>query len=279
MAGPAGGGVTGATYVIGSGWWCSDVPERSINPRRGLGGDDSIRAVGFFRIWLDSIRRTTRPAAVVVVDSHSPTKPARSARDEVVWVELPFNAKHATDHLGQWSGWTRSVILSGQYALMSDAEYFVYVEQDCVLVGEGIVEHCIARMTRGLMVGSGAGTPQPLQQSFFILHRRALARFLDNLIALRAPDRELSPEWKFVCASWRPLVIAANLGLLRRPRLSRLAWRLARRFFYDELPVGSGRVRPLPEDAPYFYFQHATAEEIERHAHGPTGDDPPAEAS
>lgn len=249
-------------YVIGSGWWCADTDERSINPERKLLGDDAIRGVAFFRIWLASIRRCTSPTAIVVIDSHSPVKPDPELRAEAAWVELPFNAKHSTNHVGQWSGWLRSVLLSGHYALNSDADYFVYVEQDCLLQGKGIIEHCIAHMTTGLMFGSGTGTPQPLQQSFFIIQRQRLARFLDNLVSLRMSDRDLSPEWKFVYASWRPLVLASNLGLLKYSGARHLALWIARRFFYDQLPIGSGRTRPLPASPRYLYFQHGTSEEF-----------------
>jgi len=250
-------------YLIGSGWWCSDADERSINPNRKLLGDDGIRAAGFFRVWLDSVSRCTAPASIVVIDSQAPVKPDPTLRAQVAWIELPFNAKHSTNHVGQWSGWMRSVLMSGHYALNSDADYFVYVEQDCLLQGEGIIEHCIAQMTTDLVFGSGEGTPQPLQQSFFIVRRRSLARFLDNLVALRATDRDLAPEWKFVFATWRPLVVAANLGLLERRVIRQLVLRIARRFFYDHLPVGAGRTRPIPTKDHYYYFQHGTAEELE----------------
>jgi len=249
-------------YVIGSGWWCADTDERSVNPERKLLGDEAIRGVTFFRIWFDSLRRCTSPMAIAVVDSNSPVKPDLSLREEVFWLELPLNAKHSTNHVGQWSGWMRSVLLSGHYALNSDADYFVYVEQDCLLQGDGIIEHCIEHMKKDLMFGSGEGTPQPLQQSFFILRRQGLGRFLDNLVSLRKTDRDLTPEWKFIYASWRPLVVASNLGLLENPRVRRLALRLARRFFFDHLPVGTGRVRPLPSGARFLYFQHGTSEEL-----------------
>ena len=255
-------------YLIGSGWWCSDADERSVNPERKLLGDDGIRAGDFFRVWRESIRRCTSPAAIVVIDSRSPVKPDSALRAEVVWVELPFNAKHSTKHVGQWSGWMRSVLLSGHYAVISDADYFVYVEQDCLLQGKGIIEHCIAHMSADLMFGSGKGTPQPVQQSFFIVRRRVLARFLDNLVALRATDRNLSPEWKFVYASWWPFVVASNLGLLKYAPLRLLALRIAQRFFYDHLPIGAGRARPLPTDAPYLYFQHGTSEELAAYVAG-----------
>jgi hypothetical protein len=176
---------------------------------------------------------------------------------------LPFNAKHATEHLGQWSGWTRSVLLSGHYALNTDADYFVYIEQDCLLQGNGIVDYCISVMTKDLMFGPGDGTPQPLQQSFFIVRRRSLRRFLNNLASLCATDRDLPPEWKFIFSCWRPMVLGANLGIWKRRSIRRVAHRVARCFFYDPLPIGSGRARPIPTNNAYYYFQHGTTEDIE----------------
>lgn len=250
-------------YLIGSGWWCADGDERSANPARALIGDDGIREVEFFSVWLDSIRRCTTPVTIAVIDSHAPVKPDPALRAEVAWVELPFNAKHSVNHVGQWSGWMRSVLMSGHYALNSDADYFVYVEQDCLLEGAGIIEHCISQMTTDLMFGNGEGTPQPLQQSFFIVSRKGLAQFLHNLFSLRASDRDLSPEWKFVYASWWPLVMAYNLGLLKYHRMNRLALRIARRFLYNHLPIVGGRTRPLASGANYLYFQHGTSKELE----------------
>jgi hypothetical protein len=250
------------SYIVGSGWWCSGFDESSTNPNRKLLGDERIRAVGFFKLWFDSIRRCTSPANIVVIDSHSPIKPNPELRSGVAWVELPFNAKHSTNHIGKWSGWTRSVLMSGHFALNSDVDYFVYVEQDCLLEGKKIIEHCISHMKTDLMFGSGEGTPQPLQQSFFIVRRNRLAQFMYNLVCLNSDDRDLSPEWKFVYASWWPLVAASNIGLLKHRRARELALRVARRFFYDHLPIGAGRSRPLPIGAQHLYFQHGTSEEL-----------------
>jgi hypothetical protein len=249
-------------YVIGSGWWCSASDDRNINPSRKLLGDDKIRDVEFFDIWLGSIRNVACPEKIVVIDSNSPVKPEIRLRKAVSWVELPLNAKHSTNHTGQWSGWMRSVLLGGHYALVSDAEYFVYVEQDCLLAGEGIIEHCIAGMTTDFMFGSGDGTPQPIQQSFFIIRRRALARFLHNLVRLNKTDRDLPPEWKFVFSTWSGFVLASNLGLLRWHFTRSIVKYISKRIFYDELPIGSGRARPLPKTERYFYFQHGTSEDI-----------------
>jgi len=251
-------------YVIGSGWWSAGEDTDAVNPLRSGLGDQSIRRAPFFEIWLESIRRNTSPEAIAVVDSAAPEKPAAHLREGIAWLELPFNAKHSTDHLGRWSGWTRSVMLSGQYALLSDAEYFVYVEQDCLLAGRGIVERCIAAMTRDFMFGDGAGTPQPLQQSFFIVRRRALPAFLRNLAELREADSALSPERKFLLATSTLLVRARNAGLLG-PRLMRRLVRLAPGRRYDLLPIGSGRARPIPVEAPHYYFQHGSQDELDRY--------------
>lgn len=251
-----------SSYCIGSGWWCSDTDEALVNPKRKLLGAPSVRAVGFFQIWLESIKRVTSPASIVIVDSCSPVKPAEHLRDNIAWIDLPFNARHSVDHLGRWSGWMRSVLVAGQYALASDAEYFVYVEQDCLLSGAGIIEHCILTMRTGTMFGSGQGTPQPIQQSFFIVRRDRLAAFLKNLSDIKPDDRDFAPEWKFVCATWRPLVIMCNLGFLRTKSARKLAYAVARIFFFEFLPVGSGRTRPLPVDARYWYFQHGNAIEV-----------------
>ncbi|WP_299546536.1 hypothetical protein [uncultured Tateyamaria sp.] len=253
------------TYVIGSGWWCSQEPDSRVNPKRGKLGTNKQREVEFFQIWLNNIKNYTSPSSIAVVDSASPIKPDSELRAQTTWIELPFNARHATDHIGQWSGWLRSVLMSGQYALATEADYFVYVEQDCLLKGERIIDRCLEDMRTGLMFGDGEGTPQPLQQSFFLIGRARLGSFLKNLSDIKARDSEISPEWKFVFASWRPFVLCANMGLLTRRKTRARVVRIARRFFFDDLPMGVGRSRPVPFDATYYYFQHGSEEEITQH--------------
>lgn len=253
------------SYVIGSGWWSSEASSEEVNPARKKVGDPYIRSVAFYDHWIESIDRCCDPQRIIVVDSNAPQKPAPEKRQRVEWVSLPFNAKHSTDHLGQWSGWMRSVIVSASYAIATECDYYVYVEQDCLLKGAGIVEHCIARMPSGIAFGSGEGTPQPLQQSFFIIRKDRLPGFVANLCALRMRDLDLSPEWKFLCASWTPFVAAANRGLFSKRSVRKRAIRYAAGRHFDFLDIGSGRARPIPQSSPHYYFQHGSREEVDQY--------------
>jgi hypothetical protein len=247
------------SYIIGSGWWSAGGDE--FDTRRKRHGDASTRRADFHRLWYSAIDRFTDPERIVIVDSASPEKPVLRADDRLVWIELPTNAGHPTNHTGHLSGWTLSVVVGLTYALSSEADHFVYIEQDALVFGDGFVERCIAAMTTPFMFGSGHGTPQPLQQSVFLIRRDGFVPFLARLLSI--PDRcqDLSPESKFLWASSRlPLWL---LPLARQRTTSRLAqrWMLHFRSF-DELPFGPGRARPLDRDAEHFTFQAGEADEL-----------------
>ncbi|ABV94596.1 hypothetical protein Dshi_2863 [Dinoroseobacter shibae DFL 12 = DSM 16493] len=252
--------------VVGSGWWSSERAFSDEFPDRKELGDAMIRSVPFFELWLESVTSSVAASEIVVVDSAAPLKPAPELRDKVRWIELPFNARHSTNHVGGWSGWTRSVLVSGNYALASDCEFFVYVEQGCLLKGDGLAEACIAAMTADHMFGSGAGTPQPLQQSLFVVRGAALSRFLGNLAKLKYRDCDMAPEWKFVWATSATLTWLANIGIFQSKLTRKIGFKLARLSgALCFLPFGSGRARPIPFDAPHCYFQHGTSAEIARY--------------
>ncbi len=252
-------------YIVGSGWWSTEESNTVVNPKRKNVGDPFIRSVDFFDHWLSSVRRYSAPQSIIVVDSNSPQKPSLDRREGVQWVSLPFNAKHSTDHVGVWCGWTRSVIVSATYAMAADCEYFVYVEQDCLLKGDGIIEACVSQMKTGVMFGCGNGTPQPIQQSLFVISAKRLPRFVSNLCSIKLRDCDLSPEWKFLCATWRPFVFVANLGLFKHKRVRKLAYRLAKNRLFEFLPFGVGRNRPIPFEKEMYYFQHGSLEEVHRY--------------
>lgn len=254
-------------YVIGSGWWCAE--EAPWPAGRKKLGDDLIRSAGFHSLWYAGVNRFTDPGKILIVDSASPVRPPAHPEDPRFEVlSLDRNYGHAISCETRFSGYTRSCMLGVAYAWLCDADYFVYVEQDCLLYGEGILERAIGRMKHDFMFGDGTGTPQPLQQSLFIIARPAFRSFLDALDDLRGGDREVAPEIKFSRLRWD--LPPAWVGRRQSKAWHKLTWR----FWYDRLPFGYGRVRPLDWNQPHFYFQHGSREEVSRYCEM-TGFPPP----
>ncbi|QJR81981.1 hypothetical protein CA267_015080 [Alteromonas pelagimontana] len=256
-------------YVITSGWWCGEVEQE----QRVRYGSEEIRSVAFFKKWKKSIFDNTSPIQIMVVDSHSPTKPTRDELEGIEFLSITENPGHSTNHTGKYCGYMRSIIMGVTYASLCDVDYWVYVEQDALLQGEGIIEECISQMTKPFMFGSAKGVPQLIQQSFIIIRKDGFEPFLRHLNELDYPDSELPPETKFVLAA-SPLLRMLPVSLFKgsknpsafRKMLRRLVRFLVARFKgYDELPVGYGRARPIKFEDKYLYFQHATEEELAKY--------------
>ncbi len=248
-------------YVIGTGWWCGSADGSGDRPLAK--GDEIIRGVEFHRLWYAAIDGFTRPGKIFMVDSASPVRPPLNPEDpRIEYVRLDHNAGHSSVHTGRYAGWTRSVLLGIQYANLCQADYFVYVEQDALVFGEGIVEAAITAMRRPFMFGHPGNTPQPLQQSFFVIRRDGFEPFLRRYAAVRSADSRVAPEKKFALAS-SPLLgmLPEFLFYTRSPTASPLSRLLGR---YDLLPFGYGRNRPLQFAEPHFYFQHGSGDEIRR---------------
>ncbi|SDV48608.1 hypothetical protein [Chitinasiproducens palmae] len=257
------------SYVITSGWWCGEKSER--NEKRVEYGSPTIREKQFFSTWYDSINRNSSPEKILIVDSASPTLPDLPPDARLELLRLNENGGHATSHVGHLSGFTRAVVAGLAYALACEVDYWVYVEQDAILKGEGIIEYALGNLSRGIAFGNGIGTPQPIQQSVMIVRKDHIARFINALTGIRARDAEISPEVKFAMAA-TPLTRFLPEFIFRAP--SRIEWagrlhaRLIRVFFrtlrgYDYLPYGYGRSRPIDFSQPFYYFQHGSDEELE----------------
>lgn len=242
------------TYLISSGWWCSEV-----DTRQHRFGNDIIRTAQFHKLWHQSIDRYTDPTEIFIIDSASPIKPESTTDPRLRFLSLRVNGKHATDCLNKYSGWTRAVLLGLQYALVNEYDYYIYVEQDALLYGEGIIEHAISTMTTPVMLGRGHR--QPIQQSLFIVRRDGIEKMIRAYCTLPYTDREVTPEVKFAYAlsSFVPklgLPPRHFAGLLRR---SDWVNPLAQ---YCLLPFGYGRDRPIKFSDRYYYLQHASQEEL-----------------
>lgn len=88
----------------------------------------------------------------------------------------------------------RSVLHSMSYAQNCNCDYYVYIEQDVLLSGKGIVEHCIKNMRKPYMFGKCNTFKNPLQQSFFIIRKDYIDKFLSNIYSINYTDQKISPE-------------------------------------------------------------------------------------
>jgi hypothetical protein len=230
--------------VVGSGWWCES------GKSDWLIGDAITKSAAFFRLWHRLVVRSLDPSAIFVSDSHSPVKPDLSGLDRVHWAELDRNYGHAMDIRAgristKYCGFTRSMMLGAMYAICCDADYYVYVEQDCVLRGRNFLDAALKGTHEDILVGDRTvngrglqpdGSAAPMyQQSLVIVRASALERFVAGLMQGPESDGEVSPEVKMTrdCAPF---------GLLAVPY---------------------GRSRPIEFSRSHYYAQHLTMEELE----------------
>lgn len=254
-------------YVITAGWWCG----KANNEVRKLHGSDKIRDVGFFKLWKESILANSKPKKILLLDSASPIRPQKEDLEGIEFLSIDKNPGHSTNHSGKFCGYTRSIIMGVTYAELCDADYWVYVEQDALLKGRGILEHCISKMKTPYMFGSGYGTPQMLQQSLCIIRKDGFAPFLQRLRNIEKSDKEVAPEIKFIIASSKllsklPLSFFNSINTFGsiKGNIVRKVIRTIQKMgaSYDYLPIGYGRTRPIDFEQPYYYFQHGSEEEL-----------------
>jgi hypothetical protein len=230
--------------IVGSGWWCDN------NRATWTIGAPATRSPAFFDLWLRQVHRCLRPHRVVVTDSASPIKPNDRSDASLVWIELDRNYGHALDLRAgriktKYSGFTRSVMIGATYALSCDADVYVYVEQDCLLVGEDFLAKAIGDASEDILLGAraengvginGALAAPMLQQSVIVVWREALERFIEGLVGSPWSDGEVSPE-EIMARRLAPF------GLLRIPY---------------------GRSRPIDFGLSHFYAQHLSETELSK---------------
>jgi hypothetical protein len=230
--------------VAGSGWWCAD------SPHDWTIGSSATRSVAFFDIWYRQLVRCLGPERIVITDSASPIKPDYLSYPGIHWIELDRNYGHPNDlRTGRirtrYSGYTRAVFNGAMYALCCDADFYVYVEQDCVLYGEDFLTHAVGDATEDILMGRvteqgrglGGRTAAAMpQQSLVVVRGAALPRFIEGIVNAPCTDGELSPE------------------LIMHDRLAPVGF----------LRVPYGRSRPIDFERDHFYAQHLDEEELRR---------------
>lgn len=254
-----------------TGWYCSD--RTSIRNYR-VEGAEINRGLALRRLWWESVSRSVSPGHVVVIDSASPVV----ASDEQYFsgrldrIRLAMNPGHAQTTTHHYCGWTASVLVGLEYALTSDLDYFLYVEQDALLFGETLLDKVKAQLRRHRYVfGAGQGTIWPLQQSLFAIRKDAYRPFLSRMHQIGSTDRELSPELKFgIASATSPLLRAVLDRFVAIPsdewRIKAVRKTLRSLGEYGVLPFGYGRTRPIRFDDDCFYFQQGTVDEIATYA-------------
>lgn len=252
--------------MIASGWWCSN----DVNDRSESFGSGAQRKSEFHSLWHESISTFTNPEQIVIIDSASPILPELKTKE--TWISLTTNFGHSTKHIDRLCGVSRSFVLSLMYCLMNDYDYWVYVEQDCLLFGDGIVENEIGKDKKGLLFGSGSGTPQPVQHSFMIIRKDKILSFVGSYLKIKAPDRSISPEVKFAIAASIWLKYIPELYFVWMEKRQGFIAKLMRKLFwklymvspgYQKISIGYGRDRPINFNDKWFYFQHGSDSELQ----------------
>jgi len=230
----------------------------------GTGFCESSRydAVAFFSYWLTHIKAYTNPDHIFVLDQVDRTLAGVSVADTIVGYKrskIHYGAMNMSivpsGNLGhvhqlikaeqpfknhQLCGWSASVLALAMLAYNAERD-FVYVEQDCLLVGR-IVDAIIREADekkKDMLFGS-CKIMNAAQSLFFIRHKFIPRFVMEYLMGPADTDPHCRPEKKF-CYLERSC--AANVG----------------RFSF-----GIDRDRPIPWGTELFYVQHLTTEELEQ---------------
>jgi len=124
-------------YIIGTGWCDRDTKESWAR-------------------WSGAVRSCSSPEAVVMVDST--TDMGHSTPPRMALMGVSLETIRMTQNFGPGYGLpksaaTRQIFLGAWYAYFNDADYFVWIEQDCLIKGKGIIEHIINGMDGDVTIG------------------------------------------------------------------------------------------------------------------------------
>lgn len=182
------------SYIIGSGWFSDEAGESFLGKSAKLHqtryGGTVTRNTAFSKIWLQGILNLSGLPRKIFISDAASIDPLHEdvLKNTLVHVSPQLqNFGHSISCESQniLCGWARGVLHGAMYALVNSVDYFVYVEQDVLLVGSECVNKAIQHMNcvqKNICFGSGDETPQKLQQSFFIVKSSFLPTFISRLI-------------------------------------------------------------------------------------------------
>lgn len=228
--------------IVGSGWWCDN------RPHDWTIGSPITQSVIFFKLWYRQVMQCLNPHSIVVTDSAAPEKPDYRSFTNVHWIELDRNYGQPNDiRVGRiqakYSGFTRAVVNGAMYALCCEADFYVFVEQDCLLYGDDLLNCAVADCNEDILVGpptkngrglKGSVAAPMLQNALVIVRRAGLERFIDGILGAPWTDGQVSPE-----------------ETMRR-----------RMPPYGLIGIPFGRSRPIDFKEPNFYTHHLDDDEL-----------------
>jgi len=235
-------GYNKGTYIIGTGWHCDGKGRIKNTPSAGKAGDFN-RSREFFNLWYYFVNKYTQPQKIIIIDSNSPIKPMMPKDDRIEILNMKKNFGAPCHKQGIWTGGERAFMLGCFYALMNDVEYFIYIEQDCLVRGKEWLELVLKNM-QNHKISFGLWDPKNpssygSEWSLCVIRTDYILEWLNNYIHL---DRT-----KFI-----------------RSEIKFTHLRTKNKADFKELPFGYGRIRPIDFTKKHFYAQQWTDEEINK---------------
>ncbi len=268
------------SYIVGTGWW-DDGQRKSHHEKYG-----GLEKADFFNIWYYFLNKYSSPQKIIMMDSASPIKPKLPNDPRLEFVSLDQNYGHGSfktfGKIGQFQGWTKAMMLGAFYTLMTEADYYVYIEQDCLIYGYGIIEKAIENMEKNNKKMSHGWFNHPsfvykAECCLTIIHRSYLLEFLELL--LKTPY-----EGELIGIDELKFVLIANFEEFKKSYLILRAKKVIQEMDLEKLklnnipshiplPFGFGRLYgyneiraklPLPKLPEHFYIQQFTIERLDQ---------------
>jgi hypothetical protein len=184
-------------YSITTGYWSG----------KGWRGEDGSEKAKFFEeIWWPNIIKGARDAKdVFVINSNAETLPTNKYGK---WIDLTFNLGHVHDldvnsyPNKKFGGWSMAYLMGAMLCYSNDTD-FIFVEQDCIPVGNWIerMYSDLNNKNADILMGRQCDADgQALEQSLTIIRHRSILPFVGALINLNMNDAGpgyVRPEAKF----------------------------------------------------------------------------------